>query len=213
MSNYVMNLIWADESGRLNGTEKAILIKLADHGNDEGLNIHPSIEQLVRSTGFGKTTVVKTLKSLSDKGYLIRLTHGKNKKEASTYQILLKRIVDKSKESRKVIHTRRCLINVHCTVTRYSELIKKYAHCTVTRYSHCTVTRSSTLIYNNINTKHHLGAKTLSVDKLAIPLIFSHEEMERVMDAKQTFLTTIENIERHRRLVEETILKPLQLAA
>lgn len=67
MSVKIMSQVWEDES--LTGTEKLILLSLADHANDEGV-CYPSIARLVRRTGFSERAIQGAIKRLCDGGRL-----------------------------------------------------------------------------------------------------------------------------------------------
>lgn len=67
MSIKLMSLVWDDHTGELNGIEKAILVKLADHSSDDGMRIFPSLDKLSLDTGFNRRTIIRHLKTLEDK--------------------------------------------------------------------------------------------------------------------------------------------------
>lgn len=75
-----MALVWANRT--LSGIQKAILLKLADHGNDQGESIFPSITALSETTGFHRSTVLRTIEDLVELGILKKK---KRRKADGTY--------------------------------------------------------------------------------------------------------------------------------
>jgi DNA-binding PadR family transcriptional regulator len=102
----LMSLIWEENNGFLNGIEKAILIRLADFGSDNGKDIFPGKNRLTLDTGFSISTVKRTLSDLEAKKIITITTRKENDKNITNlYSIdveLLKKLaelktVDKSK--------------------------------------------------------------------------------------------------------------------
>lgn len=89
MSIKIMNLVWDHESNRLSPTEKIILVKMADYGNDEGTNIFPSYKTLARKTNLSSKTVYRSIKSLIAKGYVHRHRIGISRFRSSDYGLNL----------------------------------------------------------------------------------------------------------------------------
>lgn len=58
------------ESPLLNVNEKVVFLSIKRHLNNESLQAFPSIKTLCRYTGLSRSTVIKTIKSLEDKGVL-----------------------------------------------------------------------------------------------------------------------------------------------
>lgn len=69
MSIKVMTAVWELEEG-LTGIEKAILLKLADYGSNSGHSIYPGLRTLERKTSFHRNTIIKSIKSLQQKGFI-----------------------------------------------------------------------------------------------------------------------------------------------
>jgi len=61
-------MVWAIEQ-KLPTYEKFVLIMLANYA-DEKNSCWPSIDTIAENTGLSKSTVLRTVKSLSEKGYL-----------------------------------------------------------------------------------------------------------------------------------------------
>jgi DnaD/phage-associated family protein len=69
MSVQVMSLVF--EAGSLSPTQKSILLALADHANEDGRSIYPSVWRLTIKTGFGERAIRKGLAELREKKILI----------------------------------------------------------------------------------------------------------------------------------------------
>ena len=67
MSAYVCGLIWKLAISR---TAKVILLRLADHGNDEGKSIFPGMESLADATDADERTVQRIMRDLEELGVL-----------------------------------------------------------------------------------------------------------------------------------------------
>ena len=61
MSIKVMSLVWDTD---FSATEKLVLLKLADCGNDEGESIYPSVLLIAQQTGLSERSIRYTLKQL-----------------------------------------------------------------------------------------------------------------------------------------------------
>ncbi len=97
MSNKLMTLVWDNESGNLNYTETALLVKLADFSSDDGTGIWPSINTLVKKTKICRSTVITTKQSLCDKNYLCQRERSKDGRQTSNeYFINAKKLWDEA---------------------------------------------------------------------------------------------------------------------
>jgi len=68
MSVKVMTLVFEYEG--LKSTEKLILLAYADHADDSGANVYPSVETVARKTNLNKRTVQRKTKELEEDGFL-----------------------------------------------------------------------------------------------------------------------------------------------
>lgn len=73
MSVHVSSAVWKIEG--VTPTDKLILLKLADHANDDG-ECWPSIRRMVRETCLAKTTVCRRLRELEADGVIVRIRRG-----------------------------------------------------------------------------------------------------------------------------------------
>lgn len=164
MSIKLMNLIWSDNTGRLNGIETAILLKMADHAADDGSSIYPSLTTLCKTTKFSKSAVTRSIKSLIDKRLLVCVRPGKAKHQTTIYRIDVKNLeeVPKTIEKPKVIHKK--------TVYKLNCILRGYSHCILRGYSHCTLREPPSLIITTM----YKGTNTVGfekpVDKSKIPI-------------------------------------------
>lgn len=62
-------MAWAVKQ-RIPSNEKFILIMLSNYASNDDADCFPSIETLMRDTGFSKSTVQRSLKNLANEGYL-----------------------------------------------------------------------------------------------------------------------------------------------
>ena len=69
-------------------TAKFILLALADHANDDGEHIYPSLTTIAFKTGFSRQTVITCLDCLECGGFIIRL--GTSQKGTNEYCIIPK---------------------------------------------------------------------------------------------------------------------------
>lgn len=70
MSIKLMSLVWQDHTGALTGSEKAVLLRMADFAADNGTQIFPTIKRLALDTGFSERNVQYAIKKLIEKKYL-----------------------------------------------------------------------------------------------------------------------------------------------
>jgi hypothetical protein len=76
MSIKLMSAVLA--MGGVSCTKKMVLVSLADHANDEGRSIYPSVDKTAQRTGLTARGVRKVVKDLVQDGFLIRVSesHG-----------------------------------------------------------------------------------------------------------------------------------------
>jgi hypothetical protein len=92
MSVKVMALVFA---AKLNSTEKLVLLSLADHGNDDGLSIYPSIKKTSLRTGLSESAVRKTQRKLEKIGVLMITEYGGGQSNKTNhYKINLEKIAE-----------------------------------------------------------------------------------------------------------------------
>lgn len=97
MSNKLMTLVWSNQTENLSLTEVAILVKLADISSDDGTGIWPSISTIAQATKAARRTVIKTLKALGGKGYLIKRSRFiKGNQTSNEYFLNARRLWDES---------------------------------------------------------------------------------------------------------------------
>jgi hypothetical protein len=70
----------------LTSSEKFVLLSLADHGNDDGLSIYPSISLTAQRTSLDERSVRRIQNTLADKGFLV-ITHNSNGNQTNNYKI------------------------------------------------------------------------------------------------------------------------------
>lgn len=86
MSVYISAAVWKNPSIR--GSQKLVLLKLADSADDQGMNAWPSAETIARECGLGVRTVYRILDGLEKAGHLV-LQHPANTVHPSaTYQVI-----------------------------------------------------------------------------------------------------------------------------
>lgn len=83
MSIELMTQIWKIKKPHLSAYEKLVLLKMADHGNNEGKSIYPGLTYLADSTSTSRRGVIKIINSLIEKKF-IRKTRSGNPKINST---------------------------------------------------------------------------------------------------------------------------------
>jgi hypothetical protein len=70
----------------LTSSEKFVLLSLADHGNDDGLSIYPSISLTSKRTSLDERSVRRIQNNLSTKGFLLK-TPGGGGRLTNNYQV------------------------------------------------------------------------------------------------------------------------------
>ena len=76
MSVKVMSYVWDIPSFK--GSDKLVMLCLADHADDRGL-CWPSIDTIARKSGVSSTTVKSTLKKLEAAGWLFKRTNSRRR--------------------------------------------------------------------------------------------------------------------------------------
>jgi hypothetical protein len=83
MSGLLMGLTWQLElSDALTRAEKYVLLAYADHADQSGRNIFPSVDLVARKTGYSERAVQNSTRRLEENGYLIpdgQGPHGTNR--------------------------------------------------------------------------------------------------------------------------------------
>ena len=108
MSIEVMTLVFYADPARLTSTEKLVLLAMADHGNDEGRHVYPSVRKLALKTSLSERGVQNVLSKLRSEGILAIVTES-NGSRANEYEIdvemLFSICVDsRTKERVNVVH-------------------------------------------------------------------------------------------------------------
>jgi DNA-binding transcriptional regulator YhcF (GntR family) len=98
----LMTLVWEDHTGELTGIEKAILLKLADHSSEDGRRIFPSLDTVSNHTGFSRSTVIRTLKTLEEKKRIRRTKRRKGIAYMSNSYIINVNLLHKKAEISRV---------------------------------------------------------------------------------------------------------------
>ena len=89
MSIKVMSLVWETD---LPPHQKLVLLAYADRASDDGTDVYPGEEELVRKTSYSSHHVRKVTRELIDAGVLTRLQRGRRGQRAS-YQIEITKLV------------------------------------------------------------------------------------------------------------------------
>lgn len=92
MSMYLVNRIKFDYSlnDKLTHGERAILKEMADFAREDGTRVYPSFNTLSRRTGYSRRQVIRIVKSLVLKGYLIKVKEADRAEHRATeYRINL----------------------------------------------------------------------------------------------------------------------------
>jgi len=88
MSGLVMGLTWQlDLSASLTRAEKYVLLAYADHADQSGRNIYPSVDLVARKTGYSERAVQTATRRLEENGYLI--PDGQGPRGTNRYRIPL----------------------------------------------------------------------------------------------------------------------------
>jgi len=91
MSVRIMSMVF--ESRGPESTEKLVLLALADHANDDGLSIYPSVERVANKTALSERTVQLTIKKLVEETHLLQLVRaGGGRYTTNEYRILVKNL-------------------------------------------------------------------------------------------------------------------------
>jgi len=86
VSIHVQSAVW--KMTGLSPVEKLVMLKLADHADDEGRNAYPSVPTMAREAGCCERTVQRTLRELAGKG-LICVTDRATRYKPTCYAVVL----------------------------------------------------------------------------------------------------------------------------
>lgn len=75
-------------------TKKAILLSLADHANDEGAHVYPSVALTAAKCSVAERTVQTALRELREEGILVEVRKGGGRGKTTEYRIDLKGAAD-----------------------------------------------------------------------------------------------------------------------
>lgn len=70
MSFEIARAVWNYTGTDLNGTQTAVLVRMAWYASDAGRDVFPSIDKLAEQTKFGRTTIKEAIKHLIKLGFL-----------------------------------------------------------------------------------------------------------------------------------------------
>src|SRR5262245_56804766 len=87
MSIKVMSLVYSATLG--SATRKAVALKLADHADDNGRSIYPSVATIAAAIEVDRSTVQRTLKQLCKDGFLEVAKKGGGRGNPTLYRINL----------------------------------------------------------------------------------------------------------------------------
>lgn len=87
-----MNRVWLLPPDVISSTQRLVLLNLASHGDDRGLNAYPSVERMARQTSFTPRAVQKALRHLADTGFITAV--GRTSRGTIRYALVLERIPD-----------------------------------------------------------------------------------------------------------------------
>jgi hypothetical protein len=109
MSVKIMAAVW--EIDGLSPAEKLLLLKHADHADDQGNNSYPSVALLVRTCGLDERRIQRTRQALIRKGFLkpIAFTTG-GRGRATVYQIVAVPVAEETVTSMPPIQEKRATI-------------------------------------------------------------------------------------------------------
>ena len=86
MSVKVMSWVW--DHSRAKGAQRLVLLAVADHANDDGLDAFPSLARLARKTGMTERGVHKAIGALVALGEL-QVTAGGGRGRSNRYRVLM----------------------------------------------------------------------------------------------------------------------------
>lgn len=85
MSIKVMNFIW--DHYPEGGSELLLILALADHADDVGDRIYPSVQTMARKTRMSERTVQYLLRRIQERGWLVLVEAGGGRKRTARYRI------------------------------------------------------------------------------------------------------------------------------
>jgi hypothetical protein len=93
MCHFIAQAVWDYQGDDLDGTQTAILSRMAWYASWSGIDIYPSIHSLSRQTKFTTRTIERTLKYLRDKKFIIvHKKANKSRHMATNYRINFEKI-------------------------------------------------------------------------------------------------------------------------
>lgn len=93
MSVHVMSLVYSAKLG--NPYRKAVALKMADHANDDGGSVYPSLARLAAEAEVSLSTVQRTIRDMLDMGIITVVAAGGSGPGSTTqYQFELKRLAE-----------------------------------------------------------------------------------------------------------------------
>ncbi|GAB5502741.1 MAG: hypothetical protein Pyrs2KO_13960 [Pyruvatibacter sp.] len=81
-----MSLVWR---ANLKSVEKLVLMKLADHANDDGGNAWPAVELMAAECGCSERSVQRYLRALEERGLITMTRNGGGRHQTNCYQVEL----------------------------------------------------------------------------------------------------------------------------
>jgi len=87
MSIKIMSLIFDANHELITSTQKLVLLALADHANDEGYSIYPSMQKTANRTALSARTVRKTIRELEQAG-IINITRQGGGRITNEYRLI-----------------------------------------------------------------------------------------------------------------------------
>src|SRR6185437_10994767 len=85
MSALLMGLVWGIQ---LDHQEQAVMLALADHAQDDGTQIFPSVDRLAWKTGYTRRNVQYVLRRLESKHLIIAVAHEHGGRGCATEYIM-----------------------------------------------------------------------------------------------------------------------------
>lgn len=82
----VMALVWRAD---LKSVEKLVLMKLADHANDDGENAWPAVELMAAECGCSERSVQRYLRALEERGLITMTRNGGGRHQTNCYRVEL----------------------------------------------------------------------------------------------------------------------------
>ena len=87
-----MSEVWRRD---VRGADQCLLLAIADHANDAGTRIYPSIARLAWKTGMGVSSVKRRIAYFRDLGVLVVVRRGGGRGQTTEYRLDLSRLGEK----------------------------------------------------------------------------------------------------------------------